>query len=119
MAESSTKRTSFYMERNKLVGSSNLLAWKKRTELILIENEIIGHVKGSIIKPPQEEDKAMSKYMKWEIRAQIILIESFKDSLTTYVAKFENSKEIYDKLVELFFLSTTGEAISLRTDYST
>ena len=31
-----------------LVGSSNFLAWKKKTYLILIENEVIGHVKGSM-----------------------------------------------------------------------
>lgn len=93
MTESSIKRTSFYKESNKLVGSSNLLAWKKTTDFILIENEVIGHVKGLIIKTPQEEDKAMSKFMKGEIRAQIILIESFKDSLTTYVANLENSKK--------------------------
>lgn len=39
---------SFYNESNKLVGSANFLAWKKRTDLNLIENEVMDHIKGSI-----------------------------------------------------------------------
>ena len=81
MSESTIKMTSLCKESNKLVGSSNFHAWKKSANLILIENEVIGHVKGSIAKPPQEEAQALSKYMKGEIRAQRILIESIKDSL--------------------------------------
>ena len=116
MYESAIKITSFCKESNKLVKSSNFLAWKKRTYLILTENEAIRHVKGSIVKPPQEGAQVLSKYMKGEIRAQRILIESIKDSLIPYVAKLEKSKDIYDKLVELFCVSTAGEVISLRIE---
>ena len=31
----------------------------------------------------------------------------FKDTLIPYVSKLKTSKEIYDKLVELYFISTT------------
>lgn len=51
--------------------------------------------------------------MKGEIRAQSILTKSIKDPLIPYVSKLETSKEIYEKLVELFSISTTGEVISL------
>ena len=54
--------------------------------------------------------------MKGDIRALRILIESIKDSLIPYVSKLETSKEIYDKLVELFSVSTAGEVISLRQE---
>jgi len=64
-----------------LVGTSNYLAWKKRIDLILMENEVIEYVEGSITKPSQEQSQALSKYIKGEIRAQRILIESIKDSL--------------------------------------
>jgi len=107
---------SFCKENNKLVGTFNYLAWKKRIYLILIENEVIEYVKGSISKPPQEQSQALSKYMKGGIRAQRILIESIKDSLIPNVAKLKTSKEIYDKLVELFSVSIVGEIISLRTE---
>lgn len=53
--------------------------------------------------------------MKGEIIAQTIPIESIRDPPNPYVAKLKTSKEIYDKLVELLFVSTTGEIISLRT----
>lgn len=72
-----------------LVGSSNFLAWKKRTYLILIENEVIRHIKGSIVEAPKEEVEALAKYTKAEIRAQRILIESIKHSLIPYVEKLE------------------------------
>lgn len=54
--------------------------------------------------------------MKGEIRAQRILIELIQDFLIPYVAKLKTMKEIYEKLVELFFVSTVGEIISLRTE---
>ena len=76
MTGSTIKMTSFCKESNKLVASSNFLAWKKRTDLILIENEVIDHVKGFIVELPKEEAQARTKYMKGVIRAQRILIES-------------------------------------------
>lgn len=115
MSESTINMTSFFKESNKLVRLSNSLAWNKRIDLILIENEVIEYVKGSISKPSQEKDQALSKYMKGEIRAQIILIESMKDPLIPYVEKLEKSKAIYDNLVELFSVSTPREVISLIT----
>ena len=82
----------FCKESNKLVGASNYLAWKKRTDLNLIENEVMEHVKGSITKPRKEDAQALAKYMKGEVRAQRILIESIKDPLIPYVSKLPTSK---------------------------
>ena len=69
------------------------------------------HVKGSIAKPRKEDAQALAKYMKGEVRAQRIPIESIKDPIIPYVPKLETSKEIYDKLVELYFVSIVGEVI--------
>jgi len=104
----------FCNEINKLVGTNNFLAWKKRTYLLLKENEFLEHVKGDITIPSKEQTQALAKYNKDETRAQ--RIESIKDSLIPYVSKFETSKEIYDKLVELFLVSTTREVISLKNE---
>ena len=38
-------------ESNKLVGSSNFSAWKKRTDLNLIEVEVMVYIEGSTIQP--------------------------------------------------------------------
>ena len=98
-----------------MVGTNNFLAWKKRIDL-LKENELLEHVKGNIAIPAKEQTQALAKYNKDETRAQRILIESIKDSLIPYVSKFETSKEIYDKLVELFLVSIATEVISLRNE---
>ena len=65
----SIKMTSYCKESNKLVGSSNFLAWKKRIDLILIENEVVGHVKGLVFELLKEEAQALAKHIKGEIRA--------------------------------------------------
>ena len=71
-------KITYCKERNKLVWSSNFSAWKKRTDLNLIEDKVMDYIEGSTIH---------AKYMKGEIRAQRILIESIKDSLIPYVSK--------------------------------
>ena len=43
-------------------------------------------------------------------------MESIKDALIPYVSNLEYSKEIYDKLVELFLVSTAGKIMSLRQE---
>lgn len=106
----------FCNKSNKLVGTANFLAWKNRTGLLLKENELLDYIKGSVSVPAKEQTQALAKYNKDEIRTQRILIESIKDALIPYVSKLEISKEIYDKLVELFSVSTVGEVISLRND---
>ena len=103
-------------ESNKPFGSSNFSAWKKRIDLSLIEDKFMEYIEGSTIQPPKEDAPAHVNYMKGEIRAQRILIESIKDSLIPYVSKLNFAKEIYKKLVELFSVSTVGEAISLRKE---
>ena len=75
-------KMSFCKESNNLVRSTNFLALKKRIDLILIENEV-DHVKGSIIKSPKEDAQAHARYMKGKVRAQRILI----DPLIPYVSK--------------------------------
>ena len=116
MSTSESVKMPFWKDVNKLVWASNYLAWKKRTDLNLIENEIMENVKGSITKPREEDAQALAKNMKGEVRAQRILIESIKDPLIPYVSKLKTSKEIYDKQVELFSVSIAREVISLRQE---
>ena len=72
--------------------------------------------RSNIVQPPKEDAPAHAKYMKGEIRAQRILIESIKDSLIPYVSKIKTTKQIYEKLVELFYVSIAGEEISTRQE---
>jgi len=106
--------TSFCKEIYKLVGSSKFLAWKRRINIVLEENEVIDHINGKVSKP--SEGQALSEYMERDLRSQEIPMESVKDPLVPYIAELETSKEIYDKLVELFFESAIRKVISLRSD---
>ena len=80
----------------------------------LIEDEVMGYIEGYTIQPSKEDSLAHAIYIKGEIKAQRILIESIKDSLIPYVSKLKTAKQIYEKLVEIFYVSTAGDAISLR-----
>ena len=80
----------------------------------LIEDEVMDYIEGSTVQPSKEDAPAHAKYMKGEIRAQRIPIESIKNSLIPYVSKLKSAKDIYEKLVELFYVSIIGETISLR-----
>ena len=75
MSPSEYTSMSFCKESNKLVGTNNFLAWKKRTDLLLKENELLEHVKVNITIPTKEQTQALAKYNKDETRAQRILIE--------------------------------------------
>lgn len=60
---------------------------EKRTNLNLIANEVIDHVKGSVAKPTKEDAQALAKFMKGEVRAQRTFIKSIKDPFIPYVSK--------------------------------
>ena len=64
--------------------------------------------------PRRQGQWSHAKYMKRDIRAQRILTKSIKYSLISDVPNLESSKEMYEKLVELFSVSIVGETISLR-----
>ena len=45
----------FRKERNKLIRSTNFLAWKKRIDLALTENEVMEYVLGEVVVPDKEK----------------------------------------------------------------
>lgn len=59
----------------------------------------------------KEEAQSIAKNMKQDVSSQSILLEYIKYTLIPYVSKLETTKEIYDKLVELFSISIAREVI--------
>lgn len=108
MSQSSNLMTSFCKEGNKLDGSSNFQAWNKIIDLVLIENEVIDYVLGKVTEPKKDKILQLAKYTKGEVRAQRFLVESVKDHLIPFVADLGIFEAIYDKLVKLYSVSTTG-----------
>lgn len=105
---------SFCKESNKIVEASNYLSWKKRIDLILSEQEVMEYVTGEVIEPEKDKTKELARYQKGEVRAQRIIVESIKDSLVPFVTNLKTSKAMYDKLVNLYSVSTTQLKMLLR-----
>jgi len=53
--------TTFCKESNKLVGSTNFLAWKKRIDLVLIENEVMEYIHGEVTQPDKEKTQELAR----------------------------------------------------------
>jgi len=51
-------------ESNQLVGAANFLAWKKRKDINIIENEFMVQIKVSITHAPKENTQAHARFMK-------------------------------------------------------
>lgn len=114
MVESSSHLSSLCKERNKLIKAVNYLAWKKRIDLILTEQDVMGYVTGEIIEPRKDKTQELERYKKWEVRYQRTIVEPIKDSLVPFVANLKTSKAMYDKLVNLYSVSTRGQKMYVR-----
>lgn len=98
-------------ESNKLEEVTNLKEWKKRLDFVLEEHNVLQYVKGQISQ--LEDNDGKYKFIKGEAKAQIILFESLKDNLIPIVLELTTSKEVYDKLVNIYTINNTGQRISL------
>lgn len=102
--------TSSCKEIYKLVRSSNILAWKRRIDIVLEESEVIDHINGKVSKPT--EGQALSEIMERDQRAQEILMKSIKD----FLVQDWRHQERYNKLIELLSKDVIKKVISLRSD---
>jgi hypothetical protein len=101
---------------NKLDGSSNFIAWKKRIDLILAKNKVLDIVKGKIVKPEFKEGEekepknvaAMEKFKDFDINSMSIIVDSIKDHLIPYIAHLDSSKKMYNALTNLFVVRNIG-----------
>ena len=44
-----------YKETNKLIGSTNFLAWKKRIDLTLTKHEVMEYVLNEVVEPSKDK----------------------------------------------------------------
>ena len=62
--------------KDKLEGAGNFWAWKYRVLLILEEHDLEYCVKGEVVEPEGEKDKA--KHKKNLVKAKRIIVDSIK-----------------------------------------
>lgn len=73
----------------------------------------MGYVSREVTEYEKDKTQELARYNKREVRSQRIIVESMKDSLIPFVEKLNNSKEMNDKIVNLYFVSTIGQKMSL------
>jgi len=112
MFESTGHMGTLCKERNKLIGESNYLAWKKTIDLILAKSEVMEYDTGEITEPRKEKTQELAKNKKGEARDQRIIVDLIMYSLIPFVAKLKASKGMHDKLVYLYSVSTIREKIN-------
>lgn len=61
-----------------------------------------------------EKTQELAKYKKGQVKAQRIIVDSIEDHLVPFVVDLKTTKAMYDKLVKLYFINTSGQKIFLR-----
>jgi hypothetical protein len=58
----------------------------------------------------------MEKFKDSDINAMIIIVDSIKYHLITYISHIDSSKNMYDALTNLFSIRNIGQIMSLKNE---
>eukprot|EP00253_Pinus_taeda_P004551 PITA_04551 len=84
-------------------------------DLTLEEQEVLDHVRGGIVEPPSNASvAARNKWTKGEFKAKKIIWDSIDKHFVAYISDLDTSKEIYDRLVNLFKVNDANQVLLLR-----
>jgi len=84
-------------------------------DLTLEEQEVMDYVQGKILEPPSNASAATkTKYNRAEVKAKKINRDSIDNHLMAYISELKTSKEIYDKLVGMFKVSSANQILFLK-----
>lgn len=114
MVEYSSHVSCLCKERSLIIGIVNYLAWNKRIDLILTEQDVKGYATREITEPRIDKKQELTRYNKGELRSQMIIIESIKDFFIPFVENLKTTKAMYTNLVNLYSVSTIGQIMSLK-----
>ena len=77
---------------NKLEGASNYRSQKKRIDLILEKNKVLGLVKGKVKKPTNDSsDTGKVKFRELESVAMTLMAKGIKDNLVPFIANVNHA----------------------------
>ena len=107
--------SSYFPAEVKLHDKSDFHGWKMSLDLTLEEKELMDYVQGKIPKPPSNaSDVAKTNYNRAEVKAKKIIRDSIDKHLMAYISKLETSKEIYNRLVDMFKVSNANQILFLK-----
>ena len=85
---------------------------------MLEDQDVMDYVQGKIQELPSTAPAATkSKYKKGEIKAKLMIMDSIHKSLVAHISKLGTSKEMYDKLVNMFKAKMQIKSFSSRTNW--
>eukprot|EP00253_Pinus_taeda_P009813 PITA_09813 len=91
--------------------------WKLSLDLTLEEQEVLEHVRGKIVEPPSNASAAArNKWTKGEFKERKFIRDSIDKRLVAYVSELNTSKEIYDRLLNLFKVNDVNQVFFLRNE---
>ena len=107
--------SSYFLIEDKLHDKSDYHGWKMSLDLTLEEKEVMDYLQGKIPEPPSNASAATkTKYNRAEVKAKKIIRDSIDKHLVTYISELKTSKEIYDKLVNMFNVSNVNQILFLK-----
>lgn len=104
--------SSFFKENEKLHDSSNFVAWKVKLEIIVDNNDVLDYIQGKVSKHASVAVK--KKHNKGELKSNQIIVDGLQDNLLAYVGKFRRSKDMYDKVDDMYKVNNLNEIISFK-----
>ena len=96
----------------KLTGKEDFHAWKMTLDLMLEDQDAMDYVQRKIQETPSSALVATkSKYKRREIKEKLMIQDSIHRSLVTCISKLHTSKEMYDKLVNMFKANNANQVL--------
>ena len=97
---------------DKLIDKSDYHAWKMFLDLVLEDQDVMDYVQGKIQEPPSNAAVSTKmKYRKGETKAKMIIRDSIHKHLVAYISELKTSKEMYDKLLNMFRASNANQIL--------
>ena len=104
-----------FKEHEKLGDASSFAAWKVRLEIIAENNDVLEYIQGRIPEPPENASASIkSRYKKGESKAKRIIVDGLQDHLLAYVGNLRKSKDMYDKIADMYEINNLNEIITLK-----
>jgi len=107
--------TSFFKSDEKLGHSSNFVAWKVRLEIIADNNDVLKYIQGKLLESPENASATTkNNHKKGELKERKIIADGLQDNLLAYVGNLRRSKDMYDKIADMYEVNNLNEIISLK-----
>ena len=95
--------------------ASNFGAWKVKLEIIADNNDVLEYIQGRMPEPPENASASLkNRYKKGESKAKKIITDGLQDHLLAYVGNLRKSKDMYDKIDDMYEINNLNEIITLK-----